>query len=374
MLDRMRCNCVLFAMLGLLAACGSDQSQASDRSESDVADVAHDGGDAVDVTDDDGDVATGRDGGDAGRDIGRDAGGGEDTGQAGDDIYLGSADPYGRGSLGVATTNIGEGQAGAPVAMQVYEPEEPGRYAVVVFQHGFMMQNTYYSTILEHLASHGFVVVAPQMTGGSFFDAPSAREEADEAKELYDWLEAGLAERISVTPSFEQVGLTGHSRGAKVIWLVMSDDASYADALAGIDPVDGTGGPLGGEERVIDGEFGFSLPVFIMGTGLGPEPVFGQACAPEGDNHEQFYAASPSPAWHVVATEHGHVDMLDDETPDCGEPCDICPSSDDKAAMRELTAGTLVAFFRGALQDDDAAYALLTDADEAPTAVEVEQK
>jgi chlorophyllase len=300
----------------------------------------------------------------------------EDTGAdtGGQGLYLGTADPYGPGDLSVSVTEVDEGADGAPVAMQIYEPDADGTYAVVVFQHGFQMQNGYYSTLLEHLASHGFVVVAPQMTSGGAFNSPSAQEEADEAQQLYDWLEANLGEQVSVDPSLDHVGLSGHSRGAKVIWLVMSKDPDYADALAGVDPVDGTGGPLGGEERVIDGQFGFSLPVYVLGTGLGPEENFGQACAPDGDNHEQFYSASQSPAWHMVAADHGHLDMLDDETPNCGAACSLCPGGDDKQSMRTLTAGTLVAFFRGALQSENAAYDVLTDTAGAPTAITVDSK
>lgn len=386
-----RWACLFFAVL-LLAGCGSDDSAAGSDDPSGDVDVAQDADAAIEDVDTaaDADAAPEPDSStppdtsptpDASPDS--DARPAEDTqpdedaatdtgGQQG--VYVGTADPYGLGDLSVSVTDVDEGADGAPVAMQIYEPDADGTYAVVVFQHGFQMQNGYYSTILEHLASHGFVVVAPQMSGGGAFNSPSAQEEADEAQQLYDWLAANLGDQVAVDPSLDHVGLSGHSRGAKVIWLVMSEDPSYADALAGVDPVDGTGGPLGGEERVIDGQFGFSPPVFVLGTGLGPEENFGQACAPDGDNYEQFYAASQSPAWQMVATAHGHLDMLDDETPNCGAACSLCPGGDDKQSMRTVTAGALVAFFRGALQADNSAYDVLTDTASAPTPITVDSK
>jgi chlorophyllase len=367
----LRSTIVLFAVLVFVAGCGSDASSSSNNGTWDAGDSSGTDTRSTDTATDTASDASSGDVSDTRTNL--DTGGGEDA-QGGDDLYVGASDPYAQGALSVTVTDIAAEQAGAPVPMQVYEPQQPGRYGVVVFQHGFQMQNVYYSTILERLASHGFVVIAPQMTGGSLFDSPSAGEEADEAKTVYAWLETNLAAQISVTPSFDHVGLIGHSRGAKVIWLVMSNDASFADALAGVDPVDGTGGPLGGEERVIDGQFAFSPPVFILGTGLGPEENFGQACAPTGDNHEQFYSASPSPAWHLVATEHGHLDMLDDETPRCGAACTLCPSGEDKSTMRALTAGTLVAFFRGSLQGDDTAYQILSDVQSAPTDIDIDEK
>jgi chlorophyllase len=383
----------LCAMLALLAGCGSDSPAESSKSSEDagqntldVGQNASDAGDSAapidaDTTDSAVDDATINEPSDTldtlateDTDGTEDSDGAEDVQDAGDGLYLGVEDPYGAGDLSVSVIDVAAAQAGAPVAMQIYEPEQSGSYAVVVFQHGFQMKNGYYSTILEHVSSHGFIVVAPQMSGGSLLGSPSTQEEADEAKALYDWLEVELAGQISTSPSLDHVGLVGHSRGAKVVWSVMSDDPSYADALVGIDPVDGTGGPFGGEDRVIDGPFGFSPPVFVLGTGLGPQASFGQACAPSGDNHEQFYSASQTPAWHVVATQHGHLDMLDDQTPGCGAACGLCPSGDDKPTMRTLTAGTLVAFLRASLQGDDTAYGLLSDLGAAPTPVEVEQK
>ncbi len=149
-------------------------------------------------------------------------------------------------------------------------------------------------------------------------------------------------------------------------WLVLVADPSRAQAVAGVDPVDGTGGPFGNQARVVQGPFAFSLPALVIGTGLGG------SCAPAGDNHEQFYAASRSPAWHVVIPDAGHADMLDEAT--AISASSVCPGGPDRAAVRRLTAGLLVAFFRGSLQGDASAYTCLTDTVAAPMTIAVESK
>jgi chlorophyllase len=251
--------------------------------------------------------------------------------------------------------------------MRIHFPNVPGAYAVVMFQHGFLSLNSAYDEILRHLASHGFVVVAPQMYAPGLevlFGDPSAAQEAERAARVIDWLPGRLSGITGVQADTTRLGLCGHSRGGKVIWSVLSNDPQKAMAVAGVDPVDGVGGPLGTETRIVDGAFGFDFPTLVIGTALGG------SCAPDGDNHEQFYAASAAPAWHVIALEHGHADMLDDDVADQGGA--VCPSGDGREAMRRLTAGLLVAFFRGSLQDDDAGFGYLTDTAAAPASITVE--
>jgi len=289
-------------------------------------------------------------------------------------LFVGTGDPYEKGPLSVKTVDVAEGQDGAPASFQTHAPVPAGRYAVIVFQHGFLLANKFYSDMLLHVASHGFVVVAPQMynADGIPIGKPKVPEEAALAVELYDWLPAHVGALPGVDAETAALGLAGHSRGGKVIWTVLKGDSTRAKAVAGVDPVDGTGGPLGGEERVIEGTFGLPFPSYVLGTGLGPTGA--QPCAPAGDNHEQFYGASASPAWHVVATEYGHNDMLNDTVTGCGMVCTVCPKGPDKASMRKLTAGQLVAFFRGSLQGDPAAYAWLTDTAKAPVKMTAESK
>jgi chlorophyllase len=284
-------------------------------------------------------------------------------------VYVGTGDPYASGPLIVRSTNLAACEQGNLVPLLIFAPESPGRYPVVVFQHGFLTRNESYSEVLGHLAGHGFVVVAPQMYEpglAALLGQPTAAEEAPIAAQVLNWLTAGLAATLGYIPATSRLGLAGHSRGGKVAWLMLVADPARAQAVAGIDPVDGTGGPFGNQARVVQGPFTFSLPALVIGTGLGG------SCAPAGDNHEQFYAASRSPAWHVVIPNAGHADMLDEAAAIAASS--VCPGGPNPAAVRRLTAGLLVAFFRGSLQGDASADAYLTDAAAAPLPIEVETK
>ncbi|RJO71534.1 MAG: hypothetical protein C4523_04180 [Myxococcales bacterium] len=301
----------------------------------------------------------------------------EDSSTDGDDEATG-AGYYQPGPLAVNRIAVAQGQDDAPVAFLIFAPATAGEYAVVVFQHGFLMANSHYSQMLTHLASHGFVVVAPQMyaPGGLPIGKPSTPEEAALAAQLYAWLPDHLSALAGVTARTDRLGLAGHSRGGKVIWSVLKADPSLAQAVAGADPVDGQGGPLGGEQRVIDGPFDFPFPSLVIGARLGSQSggPLQPACAPDGDNHVQFYGASASPAYHVVAEEYGHLDMLDDAPQGCGLECSACPAGPSRAPMRNLTAGQLAAFFAWALDGRDDGLPPLASADLAPIRVTMENK
>lgn len=284
-------------------------------------------------------------------------------------VFVGSGDPHQKGGLSVRTIDVGQCEGGAPRPLRIVTPVQPGSYAVIQLQHYFFGTNSAYDAVMEHLASHGFVVVAPQMyeLGPSVaLGNPSADTEAELANQVRIWLGQHLDEITGVDADVGRIGFAGHSRGGKVAWLLLKADPSRGMAVVGIDPVDGTGGPLGGQSRVLTGPLNFPFPSLVIGTGLGG------ACAPDGDNHVQFYAASTSPAWHVVASDYGHGDMLDEDA--AGAAALVCDSNSDREPMRRLTAGLLTAFFRGALQGDAGAYSVLSDAAAAPAAIVVESK
>jgi chlorophyllase len=294
-------------------------------------------------------------------------------------LYVGTGDVYRPGPLAVRRRAVAARMSGAPAAMEVWAPEQPGGYPLVIFQHGFLLANvTYYDALLSHVASHGFVVVAPRMyaADGNPIGKPSTTEEAMLAADVRRWAaqQAGAVVGYTIRP--ELLALVGHSRGGKVNARQLVAEPTAADAVIGIDPVDGTGGPLGGDTRVISGAFTYQAPTLIIGTGLGPEALglFAPACAPAGDNHVQFYNAAPAPAWHATVTDYGHLDMLNDNTQGCGIPCSSCKAGESRAPMRLTTAGLMVAFLRAELQGDTSASALLTQPRNAPASFTHEAK
>ena len=290
-------------------------------------------------------------------------------------LYVDTTNPFGPGGLAVQTLNLPKGQQGAPADLTVYFPTQQGQYALVQFQHGFLMSKDYYSGILEQLAGHGYVVVAAQMyaPGGLPIGKPTSVEEAKLAGDVAAWAIANLSAVTGLDVRGDLFGIAGHSRGGKATWILLKGNHSFVKAVAGVDPVDSNMAIMG-ENPVCDGPFGFPFPSLVIGTGLGTVKVLGQACAPDGQNHVQFYGDSSSPAFHVITADYGHLDMLNDTTPGCGIECDICANGPERQGMRTLTAGLLTAFFRATLQGDGTALAFLTDKTMIPGNVTLEWK
>jgi chlorophyllase len=283
-------------------------------------------------------------------------------------LYVSTGNFYQQGELDVQVVTIPD--TTAPVELDIYTPTAPASYPVIIFQHGFTGSIKGYETISTHLASHGFVVVLPQMyPPGDFGGAPTPEEEASLGVQLISWVEAHINNHISVTADTDLLGLAGHSRGGQTAYRMALEVPEKVEALAGVDPVDGL--DLFGQTQIISDPLTFDIPTYILGTGLGPVPV-GESgpvasCAPAevGPNH--FYCGSPNPTWLVTATTHGHADMIDEE-----DFSEFCPGGPDRDGMRALTGGTLAAFFSGILQENTSALSALSDPGSAPVPVTME--
>jgi len=279
--------------------------------------------------------------------------------------YVSPGNFYEPGELSVSVINIPD--TTAPAELDVYTPSSPDTYPVIIFQHGFSGSIKAYETIATQLASHGFVVVLPQMyPPGDFGAAPTPEEEAALGVEIISWVEANINTYIPVTGNTALLGLSGHSRGGQTAYRMALLVPEKVKALSGVDPVDGL--EMFGQSLVINGPLNFDIPTYILGTGLGPIVVNDfLACAPEDIGPNHFYCANPNPTWLVTATTHGHADMIDEE-----DYSDTCPGGPDRDGMRSLTGGTLAAFFSGILQDNQSALSVLSDPGSAPVPVTME--
>lgn len=50
-----------------------------------------------------------------------------------------------------------------PKQLLVATPVEEGEYPVVMLLHGYLLYNTFYSQLMLHVSSHGFILIAPQV-------------------------------------------------------------------------------------------------------------------------------------------------------------------------------------------------------------------
>ncbi|XVE73075.1 hypothetical protein DITRI_Ditri11bG0088600 [Diplodiscus trichospermus] len=249
-----------------------------------------------------------------------------------------------------------------PKPLLIFTPSEEGTYPVILFFHGFYIRNHFYTELIKHISSHGFIVVAPQMYS---MIPPSGMEEVKSAANVADWLPSGLPSVLpgNIEANLAKLVLAGHSRGGKAAFALALGYAKTTQtfsALVGIDPVAGTrfGQTNPKILTYVPGSFNLSMPVTVIGTGLGPEskgcckPC---ACAPKGLNHEEFFNECKPPRSHFNAKDYGHMDVLDDDPSGLvGRVSDnMCLNGKGpRDPMRRSVAGIVVAFLNYFLEGD----------------------
>ncbi|MBW1831637.1 MAG: hypothetical protein DRH23_17035 [Deltaproteobacteria bacterium] len=118
-----------------------------------------------------------------------------------------------------------------------------GEYPVVLYSHCYTCTRWSAHAVMERLASHGFVVVAPDHEGDTLFDLIDGTQspldnalvdvrEAD-IRFVLDQVLSGDALPEGVTANASQVGMLGHSIGSVTAGRVAQNDARIA-AVAGL--------------------------------------------------------------------------------------------------------------------------------------------
>ncbi len=98
-----------------------------------------------------------------------------------------------------------------------------GPYPVIAFGHGFFMQTSYYLSIFKHLATHGYIVIAPQ------FPDIQHGELADDLIFCINHIKVSNSNPASIffgLVDVEKTGVSGHSMGGGASLLAASRDSS----------------------------------------------------------------------------------------------------------------------------------------------------
>lgn len=267
-------------------------------------------------------------------------------------VFVSQGDPFLPGPLEVVQRDLKEGELGAPKPVRLTAPITKGTYPVVQFQHGFLSDRRGYDEILTHLASHGFIVVAPQMypADGVPLGKETAPDEARAARRVAEWAHVNAATIMGSAADPRPIGVAGHSRGGKVTWWLTAQEKYATRGIVGVDPVDGKGGPLlSAQPESVPGPLESAPPSLIIGMEKGG------SCAPEGDNFQHFFDRTTPPTTLLVVKGQGHADMLDADTTSGG----LCFEGPNRAETRRVTGGAMAAFFRWRLQDDQTARSFL---------------
>ncbi|XP_010477190.1 PREDICTED: chlorophyllase-1-like [Camelina sativa] len=253
-----------------------------------------------------------------------------------------------------------------PKPVIIISPTVAGTYPVVLFFHGFYLHNYFYSDLLNHVSSHGYILVAPQLCK---LMPPGGQVEVDDAGSVINWTTENLKAHLpsSVNAHGEYTALVGHSRGGKTAFAVALGHAATLDpsfkfsALIGIDPVAGSNKFMRTDPHILTYEpdsFELDIPVVVVGTGLGPERKnVMPPCAPTDLNHEEFYRECKATKSHFVAADFGHMDMLDDDLPGFVgfmAGCMCKNGKGKKSEMRKFVGGIVVAFLKYSLWGEKA--------------------
>lgn len=257
-----------------------------------------------------------------------------------------------------------------PKPLLIATPCEGGNYPILVFLHGYLLYNSFYSQLFQHVASHGFIVVAPQLYWAA---GPDSGDEIKTTAVIVDWLTDGLHHLlpVQVQPNLCKLGLAGHSRGGKVAFALALGHAKTTlkfSALMGIDPVDGmdkgkqTHPPI---LTYVPHSFNLDMAALVIGSGLGglkKNPLF-PPCAPKGVSHQEFFDECCPPAYHFVAKDYGHLDLLDDETKGLRGKATycLCKNGEARKPMRMFVGGVMVAFMKAYLESETQFLAALKD-------------
>ncbi|KAK6937564.1 Chlorophyllase [Dillenia turbinata] len=260
------------------------------------------------------------------------------------------------GKFEVTAISVGTSSASTspPKPLFIVSPILQGTYPVVLFLHGFCLKNQFYNSVLQHVASHGYILVAPQLYLPPIIT--SGTQEIEYAAEVTNWLAEGLPPVLptNVHPDFHKLGLSGHSRGGKAAFALALGLAQTSlklnfAVLIGVDPVAGTSKDqqiLPVILKYVPKSFNINIPVAVIGTGLGPEAkYFFPSCAPNGLNHEEFFNESKPPRCHFVTSDYGHIDMLDDDfILDLIKNFACVTGKGPRDPMRKCVGGIMVAF------------------------------
>lgn len=185
------------------------------------------------------------------------------------------------------------------------------QFPVVVFSHGkggIRQQSTFYTV---PLASHGYVVVAPDHQGDTIVDILRAGDvdvddtltHAQLRPRDVSFLLTALADLgddpLAPLLDLERVGVTGHSFGAFTSFRAAGGD-DRVDAIVGHAPVGYTPTQLELEERIED----FGIPAMIAAGGR-------DETLPADVHADTLWAHMSRPRWYLMLERAGHFTFSD---------------------------------------------------------------
>ena len=222
---------------------------------------------------------------------------------------------YEVGFLEASVPSVEEGSFQAYIRYPVLGPSTMSSASpLVVFFNGFQSNYTWYSRMLDDVASWGFVTVQYQIP---MLLSSVSEELRRYYMPLMEWVtNGGMDEALvstGITVNASEVMSAGHSRGGKVASLVYSGmwepqlRWSVQSAFL-IDPVDSSvfspisepDNPSAVESLATSGK-----NIAVVGASVR------SSCNPSQGNYEKFFAAGAPGSWEIVMNETSHSQFSD---------------------------------------------------------------
>ena len=202
-------------------------------------------------------------------------------------------------------------------------PATAGEYPVVLYSHCYTCTRWSAHAVMERLASHGFIVVAPDHEGDTLFDRlDESKSDLDNAlvdvreadiRFILDGILAGAVLPEGVTANASQVGMLGHSIGSVTAGRVAQNDTRIAAVV-------GLAAPM---ENIVIG--GVSIEAITVPLGL-LEATEDNSIDELGNVfiRENFSKAN-TPAYKLDIVDAGHwsvtniAGLIEDFLPGCGD-------------------------------------------------------
>ncbi|MFH0908362.1 MAG: dienelactone hydrolase family protein [bacterium] len=223
----------------------------------------------------------------------------------------------------------------------LFYPAGPDRigapYPAICFAHGYLTAPERYAPTLRHLASWGYIVIAPRSGLDLFPDHDLYAEDVSHALKFLEDANADPASLLRGLVDTNRFGLSGHSMGggADLLSAAMDDRIRAVAALA----------PAETWPSAIADMYLIEAPVFLI---AGTDDAF----APILRHQLPMYENANAPRALAAIKGGSHCGFMDDPPPDA--VCDTAsvPSHTQLAITRRL----LTAFFNHHLKGDQSAW------------------
>merc|ERR1739838_482449 len=265
--------------------------------------------------------------------------------------------------------------------LDVWAPASEGTFPVLYFMAGLggIVPGVAYTTVMQHIASHGIAVLYPW----ALISNPGDNYEGEWLVEVQDWVEEHLVPRLQddgwpagFQLDHDSLLLGGHSAGGHIAVGYLTHHCNKVKGSVLLSPVDGFD-PFGLIPNFVitPGTYlNYDTPTLVLMAGLDNTPgshIIGDttpSCAPDDLSNTRFYDAMPGQAWLVNNTQFGHGDLLDEFYYNAMTAIHFCGTdkSQDRELYRAVIAGTIVSFSAAVLDNQCEALQYIEDADMTP--------